>query len=209
MEMQFPPTTKKSKALIRSLSRGFARDDKSPRVVRKARSYKEPTICERCGSIFVRRTWRTDHKLSAAELARAEWAVCPACEQVGRHEGQGRVILRGSGVLQEHELLRHRIQNVANRAMKTQPERRIASIDWIDAKGRALQVITTSQKLAHRIVHELGKLFRAGIATYSWKDDGTLFATWEYELPKAKPKKSAKMKAKKSLAPKPKKRAPR
>ncbi len=207
MDRQTPPTTKQSKGLIRSLSRGFARDDKSPRVVRKARTYKEPTICERCGSIFVRRTWRSDHKLSTAERARAGWAVCPACEQVGRQEGQGRVILRGSGVLQEHELLRHRIQNVANRAMKTQPQRRIASIDWIDTNGRALQVITTSQKLAHRIVHELGKLFRAGVASYSWKDDGTLFATWEYELSKAKPKKSAKVMAKKSPTPKPKKRA--
>lgn len=203
MEMQFPPTTKKSKGLIRSLSRGFARDDKSPRVVRKARTYKEPTICERCGSIFVRRTWRTDHKLSAAELARAGWAVCPACEQVGRQVGQGRVIIHGSGALQEQDTIRRRIQNVANHAMKTQPERRIASIDWIDANGRALQVITTSQKLAHRIVHELGKLFRAGIASYSWKDDGTLFATWEYELPKAKPKKSAKVMAKKSPKPRP------
>ncbi len=207
MEMQFPRTTKKSKGLIRSLSRGFARDDKSPRVVRKARTYKEPTICEGCGSIFARRTWRSDHKLSAAERARAEWAVCPACEQVGRQVGQGRVIISGSGALKEQDLIRRRIQNVVNHAMKTQPERRIASIDWIDTDGRALQLITTSQKLAHRIVHELSKLFRAGVPTYSWKDDGTLFATWEYELPKAKPKKPPKAKAKKSPVPKPKKRA--
>jgi hypothetical protein len=207
MDKEIPPTTKQSKGLIRSLNRGFARDDKSPRVVRKARTYNEPTICERCGSIFVRRTWRTDHKLSAAELGRAGWAVCPACEQVGRQEGQGRVIISGSGAIQEQETIRRRIQNVANHAMKTQPERRIASIDWIDTNGRALQVITTSQKLAHRIVHELGKLFHAGITTYSWKDDGTLFATWEYELPKAKPKKSAKVMVKKSPTLKPKKRA--
>ena len=69
-------------------------------------------------------------------------------------------------------------------------------------------MITTSQKLAHRIVHELNKLFR-GATSYSWGDDGTLLATWVYELPKAKPKKSAKPMVKKSPPPKPKKRAGR
>jgi hypothetical protein len=41
-------------------------------------------------------------------------------------------------------------------------------------------VITTSQTLAHRIVHELKKRFR-GRASCAWSDDGTLFATWERE----------------------------
>ncbi len=208
MNRQIPPTTKQSKGLIRSLNRGFVRDDKSPQVVRKTANYQEPTICERCGSIFARKTWRADHKLSAAAMASVKWSVCPACMQVSREEGQGRVIIRGSGALQEEETIRRRIQNVAGRAAKTQPERRIASIDWIDSdKGRALQVITTSQKLAHRIVHELNKLFRGASAAYAWGDDGTLFATWDYVLPK--PRKPAAAKPKKSPPPKPKKRAGR
>jgi len=205
MNRQTPPTTKQSKGLIRSLSRGFARDDKSPQVVRKTGKYQEPTICERCGSIFLRKTWRAHFQLSAAELARAKWSVCPACVQVSREEGQGRVLIRGSGALQQEETIRRRIQNVAGRATRSQPQRRVASIDWVDSgDGRALQVITTSQKLAHRIVHELNKLFR-GATSYSWGDDGTLFATWEYELPKPKKPKAAKPKK----SPPPKKRAGR
>ena len=44
-----------------------------------------------------------------------------------------------------------------------------------------LEVLTTSQKLAHRIVHELRKAFR-GRAYYIWSaDDGSLLATWERE----------------------------
>ncbi len=120
------------------------------------------------------------------------------------------MIIRGSGVLQEAG--NHPPPHPERRQPRGEDsaQRRIASIDWIDSdKGRALQVITTSQKLAHRIVHELNKLFRAGVATYSWRDDGTLFATWEYELPKRKPKKAAEVMAKKSPPPKPKKRAPR
>jgi NMD protein affecting ribosome stability and mRNA decay len=208
MDKRVPSTTKQSKGLIRSLSRAAVRDDKSPQVVRKTGKYQEPTICERCGSIFLRKTWRAHFQLSAAELARAKWSVCPACLQVSREEGQGRVLIRGSGALQQEETVRRRIQNVAGRATRSQPQRRIVSIDWVDNNGRALQVITTSQKLAHRIVHELNKLFR-GATSYSWGDDGTLLATWDYELPKAKPKKSAKPMVKKSPPPKPKKRAGR
>jgi hypothetical protein len=41
------------------------------------------------------------------------------------------------------------IANIARRATVTQPEHGIASQDW---DGATLEVLTTSQKLAHRIV---------------------------------------------------------
>ena len=59
-------------------------------------------------------------------------------------------------------------------AAATQPERRLVSIDWT---GDTLEVLTTSQKLAHRIVHELKKVL-GGKTTYGWSDDGSLFATF-------------------------------
>jgi hypothetical protein len=40
-----------------------------------------------------------------------------------------------------------------------------------------LEILTTSQKLAHRIVHELKKAF-GGRAVYRWADDGHLDARW-------------------------------
>ena len=45
--------------------------------------------------------------------------------------------------------------------------------------GSGLEVTTTSQELAHRLVRELKKAFH-GRATYSWSDrDGQLTARWE------------------------------
>ena len=74
--------------------------------------------------------------------------------------------------------------------MATQPERRIVSIDTIESKDEeALEVLTTSQKLTHRIAHELKKLF-GGRTSCNWSDDGTLFATWELERPTTKTKKA-------------------
>lgn len=168
-------TSKKSRGLIRSLNRQGVRDDKAPRVVSKTVPVHEPTVCARCGAIFLRRTWRHDHVLDEAQLERARWGFCPACEQVSRQEGQGRLIIRGVAAQRREDILR-RIENVAKRAMKTQPERRLVSVDTA-ADGDAIEVLTTSQKLAHRLAHEIKKLLR-GRVSYSWSDDGTLFATW-------------------------------
>jgi len=69
-------------------------------------------------------------------------------------------------------------RNVAARARFTQPQRRLVSTE---RSGQVLEVLTTSQKLAHRIVHELRKAFR-GRARYSWSGaDGSLLATRERE----------------------------
>ncbi len=169
------PTTKQSRGLIRSLNRQAVRDDKAPRVTHKTPPVHEPTICARCGAVFVRKTWRHDHTLSEEQFERGRWGFCPACEQVSRQEGQGRLIIRGVPAERQGDV-RRRIENAAKRAIKTQPERRIVSIETAN-DGSALEVLTTSQKLTHRLAHEVKKLLR-GRVSYSWSDDGTLFATW-------------------------------
>ena len=170
--------TKQSRGLIRSLNRQAVRDDKSPRVTRKTPPIHEPTVCARCGAVFLRKTWRHDHTLTDKEIERARWGFCPACEQITRQEGQGRLIVRGVAPDRQEEI-RRRIENVVKRAIKTQPERRIVSMETTDG-GTGLDVITTSQKLTHRLAHEIKKLLR-GKVSYSWSDDGTLFATWAPE----------------------------
>lgn len=85
----------------------------------------------------------------------------------------GRVTIDGDRVRSEATALRRRIANVAARAEHTQVERRVVSVER--APDGKLVVLTTSQKLAHRIVHELKKAF-GGRATYRWSDDGSLEA---------------------------------
>ena len=167
-----------TKGLIRSGNRRGVRADKSPTVARKTPRLREPAVCRRCGSVFVRRTWRANRPLTHDLLGRASWTVCPACREVGRAEGYGRIVIRGAYAAAHEEAIRQRIRNVADRARFTQPERRLVSAD---RQGPVLEVLTTSQKLAHRIVHELKKAFR-GRARYAWSAaDGSLLATWERE----------------------------
>jgi len=169
-----PRTGKSGKGLIRSLSRRGTRSDKSPLVAQKTQ-LREPTICERCGAVFTRQTWR-QRPPTQALLARAAWAVCPACTQMSAGEYYGRIVIRGAYAVANEAAIRRRIQQVDRRARVTQPERRVVSIE---RDGDMLEVLTTSQKLAHRIVHELKKAF-GGRASYAWSDrDGSLFATWQ------------------------------
>jgi NMD protein affecting ribosome stability and mRNA decay len=164
----------KSKSLIRALSRAATATGKT-RPAEAGRRPHEPSACERCGAVFRRRVWRRGEATSHALLARARWVTCPACAQVGDARYMGRVRIVGETVRMHEDLIRRRIENVAARAAATQPERRVVSVAWNDD---ALEVLTTSQKLAHRLVHELKKVL-GGKATYGWSDDGSLFATWK------------------------------
>lgn len=166
----------KSKALVRANSRRGSRSGKAMLVEGRAGRFPEATVCERCGASFSRRTWRTDRPTTHAFLARARWKVCPACKQAKDGEYCGRVLVRGAFVAAHEIDIRRRIDNVAALASARQPERRLVSVE---RTGDEIEVLTTSQKLAHRIVQELKKTFR-GRARYAWSDgDGSLFAVWQ------------------------------
>lgn len=162
----------------RALDHRGARTDKSPAVVAE-RAYRSGTICQDCGAVYSLKTWRRSGERTAAALdSGAVTSRCPACRQVGEGRAYGRVVLRGPWLEGHEEEVRHRIANVEARARHTQPERRVIEI----ARGKdGLEVMSTSQKLAHRLVREIEKAF-GGRSSYRWSDtDGSLTATWAHE----------------------------
>jgi hypothetical protein len=172
-----------SKAYIRSLDRRGTRSNMSPPVAQKERPPEDPSVCDACGSIYTARTWRRNRPLSAKLMKAAAWIVCPACRQAKSGIYFGRVLVRPSNAISNLDAIRARIDNVERRAEFTQPQRRIVASHW---DGSTLEVLTTSQKLAHRIARELEKAF-GGHARYTWSDqDGALTAIWEKETRLAK-----------------------
>lgn len=141
----------------------------------------ESTLCRPCGAVYRRKTWRRSLRRAApALLGQAPQGVCPACVQVEDGRYVGRALLRGARVSAEPEAIRRRIANVAARARFTQPERRVVSVR---GDGDGLEVRTTSEKLAHRIVRELEKAF-GGRASYAWSHrEGSLLAIWQSDAP--------------------------
>lgn len=167
---------KTDKAMIRSLVRsGTATGKAHPSEARLGRR-AEPVLCQGCGALLHGRRWQRPGavKATASMLAKATWQTCPACEQQMREQYVGRVVARGAFVQKGTAAIRRRVRNVAKRAEFTNPQHRLVSVEQHDD---ALEILTTSQKLAHRIAHELEKAF-GGRATYAWRDDGCLEARW-------------------------------
>jgi NMD protein affecting ribosome stability and mRNA decay len=170
-----PSSAAKNKGLIRSLNRTGVRVKKVRAGEAASGRLPEPSACERCGAIFSRRVWRRPRKVTAALLERAHWMTCPGCEQAKAGTGFGRILVRGRYAAAHDAAIRRRIANTTARAAETQPERQLSSVERRDD---VLEILTTSQKLAHRIVRELKKAF-GGHGSFAWSDDGTLFATWQ------------------------------
>lgn len=167
---------KTDKAAIRRMVRtGTATGKAHPSEARLGRR-AEPVLCERCGALLHGRRWQRAGGVEATAdlLAKAAWETCPACEQEGKEEYLGRVVARGAVVETEGGAIRRRVRNVAKRAEFNSSQHRVVSIEADDG---TLEVLTTSQKLAHRIARELEKAF-GGRATFAWLDDGCLEARW-------------------------------
>jgi hypothetical protein len=163
-----------NKGLVRSKDRRGARSDKSPPVAKKQR-FADPSICDRCGAVYSGKSWRRGPRLAREVMDKAPWVTCPGCAQAasGEYHGQVLITLGDSARL---EAVSARIANVEQRAQFTQPERRVVASNW---NGKILEVLTTSQKLAHRIAREVEKAF-GGRAHFSWSDeDGSLLAKVE------------------------------
>jgi NMD protein affecting ribosome stability and mRNA decay len=167
----------RGKGRVRGLVRRGSRSDRSPKVAVRTKRVQDATMCERCGAVYRRKRWRSgtpEERIWPVGLA---WAVCPACKQIETGEYFGRVLIPGGAAIEDQEAIRRRIENVGRRAQFTQPERRLISVEL---RGEDLEVLTTSQKLAHRVVRELVRAF-GGDGSYSWSDrDGELLATWHW-----------------------------
>jgi hypothetical protein len=166
-------TVRRGKGAIRSRVRIGVTTGKTRPEERRTGRLAEPLACTRCGAVFRKRAWRRV-VMTRALRAAVSWVTCPACQQQAEHVYLGRVVIDLGARFADEAAMRRRITNVAANAGRTQPARRLVSVE---RRGSVLEVLTTSEKLAHRITAELAKTWR-GTATYTWADDGSLVARW-------------------------------
>jgi hypothetical protein len=147
-----------------------------PVVAERVRGLKAPARCERCDARYEDKVWRTPTaRQKVADLEGVTWTLCPACRQIEDQEYFGRVRVTRPLSPEMETQVRRRVWNVERRARHTQPEHRLVDVE---RRREGLEVYTTSQKLAHRIAHELAKAF-GGRTHYDWTErEGVLQATW-------------------------------
>ena len=152
-----------------------ARSQRTP-VVARTLIAREPAMCERCGAVYQRKTWRSGERTARTSQIGVAWTVCPACTQVMESEYFGRVSTTCPLDPAQEAAVRRRVHNVEERARHTQPERRMVRFDRTPA---GFEILTTSQKLAHRIARELQKAF-GGRARFTWTTpERRLEAVWD------------------------------
>lgn len=159
----------------RELAERRTRSHRTP-VSRQPAPSPDLTRCERCGLVFWHKTWRRSRRRAAqALLSGARAGTCPACRQAQTEQALGRVLLMAELDAPQQRELQRRIDNVCRRAAFTQPERRLLGVRRV---AQGLEVLTTSQELAHRVAKEVEKAF-GGRVSYDWSDsDGRLLARW-------------------------------
>ena len=135
-------------------------------LIRK--SYKEPTVCPRCGLVYRRRRWQRMPDFDAAKAVQRH--KCPACRKEEDHYVMGIVQISGDFFKRRRDEMVNMLRNEEQKTSVHNPLDRIMNIAE-DESG--VRVETTSEKLA---VHLGRTLYHAygGDVEYRFSDEQKL-----------------------------------
>jgi NMD protein affecting ribosome stability and mRNA decay len=130
------------------------------------RAPKSPAICTKCRAVYEKKRWYFD-EAKAARLAASRTTtkfVCPACQKIRDDYPEGIVTLKWPELPDHEAEIRGLIGNVESRALSVNP---LARVMKIVKRRNAMEVQTTSDRLAQRLGRELVRAFQ-GTVDYQW-----------------------------------------
>jgi NMD protein affecting ribosome stability and mRNA decay len=137
-----------------------------PYLTRK--SYKEPTLCPRCGLVYRRRRWQ---KIEGFDVSKAiEKHKCPACRKEEDHYVMGIVYIEGNFFKTRREEIMNMLKNEEKKQVVHNPLDRIMKI-YEDKGGTRIE--TTSENLAIHLGRMLYHSY-GGDVEYRFSDDQKL-----------------------------------
>ena len=147
-----------------------------PYLTRK--SYKEPTVCPRCGLIYRHRRWQRMPDFDVNQAV--ERHKCPACRKEEDHYVMGIVSISGDFFKPRRDEIINMLRNEEKKSLIHNPLDRIMAI--IDEES-GMRVETTSESLA---VHLGRMLYHAygGDVDYRFSDDQKLARVFWYRANK-------------------------
>lgn len=156
---------------------------KGPRIIRKKAidTEKDPyllklspddmAVCRKCGAVYHDKRWSLS-KASAAKAARKDGVkvLCPGCHKIKERFAGGYVTMEGDFVAGHTDELLNLVRNKEKRAMHYNPLDRIIEIK---RRRGAIEVSTTTEKLAQRLGQMIKKAYNGSIE-YKWSSDTKL-----------------------------------
>jgi NMD protein affecting ribosome stability and mRNA decay len=137
-----------------------------PYLTRK--SYKEPTVCPRCGLVFRRRRWQRIAEFDPKSAA--EMHKCPACRKEEDHYVMGIVHITGGFFKQRKQEIVNMLYNEEKKEVMHNPLDRIMGLVEDEDDVR---VETTSENLAVHLGRMLYNSY-GGSVEYKFSDDQKL-----------------------------------
>ncbi|UCG92582.1 MAG: ATPase [candidate division WOR-3 bacterium] len=132
------------------------------------KSYKEPTLCPRCGLVYRYRRWQ---RISDFDPGKAiERHKCPACRKEEDHYVMGIVYITGDFFEQRRDEIINMLKNEEKKEVSHNPLDRIMGI--IEEKG-GVRVETTSENLAAHLGRMLYHSY-GGDVEYKFSDEQKL-----------------------------------
>ena len=138
--------------------------------------YPDPAVCKRCRALYHGKKW-IHPDLAGAVLPAAEKkeVLCPACLKIKENYPEGFLTLEGAFLNEHKEEVLNLIRNKEDIAARINPLERIIEIK---ERPAAIEITTTTEKLAQRIGQILKKAFQGDVA-YKWSGDTKLArVTW-------------------------------
>lgn len=134
----------------------------------RRKSYKEPTICPRCGLVYRRKRWQ---KIDGFDQRYAkEEHKCPACRKEEDHYVMGIVYITGSFFGERRKEIMNMLRNEEKKEVGHNPLDRI--MDVIEDKS-GVRIETTSENLAIHLGRMLYHSY-GGDVEYKFSDEQKL-----------------------------------
>jgi hypothetical protein len=132
------------------------------------KSYKEPTLCPRCGLVYRYRRWQRIPDFDPGEAI--ERHKCPACRKEEDHYVMGIVYITGDFFNQRRDEIVNMLKNEEKKEVSHNPLDRIMGI--IEDKG-GVRVETTSENFAAHLGRMLYHSY-GGNVEYKFSDEQKL-----------------------------------
>lgn len=136
----------------------------------------EKAVCKGCGAVWHSKRWSLPSATAAlASSERPAQTTCPACRKVRDRVPLGFVTIQGTFAVEHKEEILSLLRNKETRALHINALERIMDIK---ESGNAIEVSTTTDKLAQRIGRMLHNAY-CGEVEYKWSSGDKLArVTW-------------------------------